>query len=272
MSVFQNDYNKAGPGVEKDEKQKTGMARFAEILFRDFIDFIKLNFFVTITAVPTGILAAGYFLAEKKAIIFLILAWVMLVLVGPAITALCRVTIKRIQDSPCFVWLEFKNVYKKNFKTSVLYTQIIAIIYAVIGFGIYDALMNSEKLNIVLLACFFVLLYTVTAISNFVYAQIGLVDIPFKAVLKNSVLLMLGRANRVLPAVLLQIIVFGAAILFLPVTLIVFVTLLFGIMSFVTNFILWPAVKLVCNEEISENNENIENTENDITNDDNIGN
>ena len=36
MSFFQQNYDKPGPGVERDTPRKTGLARIVEVISRDF--------------------------------------------------------------------------------------------------------------------------------------------------------------------------------------------------------------------------------------------
>ena len=53
MGIFNRDFNKPGPGVNKDEPRKKGAARFFELLTRDFGDLIKLNLLFCVCAIPT---------------------------------------------------------------------------------------------------------------------------------------------------------------------------------------------------------------------------
>lgn len=43
MSFFQQNYDKPGPGVERDTPRKTGFARIVEVLSRDFFSFWKAS-------------------------------------------------------------------------------------------------------------------------------------------------------------------------------------------------------------------------------------
>ena len=58
MGLFSN-YNKPGPGVNKDEKKKKGLILFFELLTRKFGAYITLNLVYLLTLVP-GILAVWF--------------------------------------------------------------------------------------------------------------------------------------------------------------------------------------------------------------------
>ena len=59
MKLFSRNYDRPGPGVSKDEPRKKGLARFFEVLFRDFFDLVKLNVIFLICIAPA---AAAYIL------------------------------------------------------------------------------------------------------------------------------------------------------------------------------------------------------------------
>ena len=49
---FRKNYAAPGPGIDPDEPEKTGMARFAEILSLECTTLLKLNLLLLLCAVP----------------------------------------------------------------------------------------------------------------------------------------------------------------------------------------------------------------------------
>ena len=58
MGLF-NNYNKPGPGVNKNEKKKKGLILFFELLTRKFGAYITLNLVYLLTLIP-GIIAVWF--------------------------------------------------------------------------------------------------------------------------------------------------------------------------------------------------------------------
>ena len=56
MGIFNRNFNKPGPGVNKDEPRKKGFARFFELLIRDFGDLVKLNMILFICVLPSVVM------------------------------------------------------------------------------------------------------------------------------------------------------------------------------------------------------------------------
>lgn len=53
MGIFNSNYSKPGPGVDKNAPPKKGLNLFYEIFFRKFWDIIKLNLLYALTLLPT---------------------------------------------------------------------------------------------------------------------------------------------------------------------------------------------------------------------------
>lgn len=53
MGIFNRDYSKPGPGIDKNAPKKKGLHLFYEIFFRKFWKLIQLNLLYIITLIPT---------------------------------------------------------------------------------------------------------------------------------------------------------------------------------------------------------------------------
>ncbi len=52
MGIFNSNYNKPGPGIDKNAPKKKGLNLFYDTLFRKFWDVIKLNLLYIVTIIP----------------------------------------------------------------------------------------------------------------------------------------------------------------------------------------------------------------------------
>ena len=80
---FRKNYAAPGPGIDPDEPEKTGMARFAEILSLECTTLLKLNLLLLLCAVPV-------------------------VTLPPALYAMHCVVRKMILDQPVDCFYDFK--------------------------------------------------------------------------------------------------------------------------------------------------------------------
>ncbi|MDO5602469.1 MAG: DUF624 domain-containing protein [Oscillospiraceae bacterium] len=241
-------FNRPGPGVAKDAPPKKGLARFFEIMGRDFFDLFKLNLLVLLCLFPALLAVSLFALADVKPLIWLAVAWVLLIPAGPAVAAMNKLTLNMVRDIPCFQWEVFKKAYKQNAKQGIAAILLFGFFFLGLGVAAMDWLMQPEK-NYVMLAIIAMALYTVTSIFTFTFSQIPVVDLRFGAIVKNAVLLTLGRANRGVPAVLIQLLVLGALIAFLPLSGFIFLFGVFSILNLTANLWVWPALQLVLRDD-----------------------
>lgn len=52
MGLFNSNYSKPGPGIDKNAPKKKGLSLFYDIFFRKFWDLIKLNLLYAVTLIP----------------------------------------------------------------------------------------------------------------------------------------------------------------------------------------------------------------------------
>ena len=119
MGLFSRNFDRPGPGVNKDEPRKKGAARFFEVLFRDFFDLVKLNVIFCVCILPAVsafILGLISLLTPIAFIVSLIAAFP----VGGALTAYSFCITKLLRDDPGFIWHEFKRKFRENFKQAAV--------------------------------------------------------------------------------------------------------------------------------------------------------
>ena len=97
MSFFQQNYDKPGPGVERDTPRKTGLARIVEVISRDFFSFWKASFLLLLSCIP---LILGVYLAllNSNAVLMLLAAALGGVVAGPQLCGIADTILRSLRD------------------------------------------------------------------------------------------------------------------------------------------------------------------------------
>lgn len=210
MGLFSRNFDKPGPGVEKDAPRKTGAARFFEIFFRDFADLIKLSLLFSLLVLPTAVcFLIGLLLeimpflsgqSDTLGLFFLIISIPLAYPVGGAMSA-CFFNITRfMRDDPSYLWHDFKRKFAENHKQAAL-TGIVctAFVYLqiILWVQIFYQLVSETYaggLVMLLVAGFSILLFFM--ITPYIFMHYAYIDLKTAAILKNSVLMTLAYLPR----------------------------------------------------------------------------
>ena len=205
MGLFSRNFDRPGPGVPKDQPRKKGMARFFELLFRDFSDLVKLNLLYCLVLAPSVVLfilgAAPYMLGYYELnFVFLLLALALAFPVGGATVAYTYYITKMMRDDPSYVWYEFKRKFKENVKqaapvgiicTAFIYMQVL--MWFQVFFQIVDG-VYSDGLIWFLLALLSLLFYGM--ITPYIFMHYAYIDLKTMQILKNSMLMTFAYLPR----------------------------------------------------------------------------
>ena len=147
-------------------EQKKGVKLFFSILIREFFSLLVLNIFLVIGCIP--------------------------ILTAPAtIVAVSDLILKMINDQNIYIWMDFRDSFKKNFKlATVSGTPItIASIIFMLGTGVYYRMASVDSIFYPPLAAGFIIIFILISMLIYLYPIIAIVDLPIKAIFKNSFLL-----------------------------------------------------------------------------------
>lgn len=230
MGLFGGNYNKPGPGIDKNAPPKKGLALFFDIYIRAFWELIKLNLIFLLFSIP-------------------------IVTIGPAYAAMSKVTMLMIRERPFFVfsdfWAAFKAEFKQSFITGLL-TAVLSIMMFV-GMRFYLAAAAQNQMMYALWFLLVAISFILAMACIYVYPLIVTVSLPLKAIYKNAMLLSIVCLKHSLPALLVIIIIGGGSFLFFPFSIPIILLLLFSHISFISGFTAWPGIKkYVAGEDISE--------------------
>ena len=202
MGIFGINYNKPGPGVDKNAPKKKGITRFFELVLREFGNLTKLNLLYLLTLLPSVTLFI-LALSETCGIYMYILSVVAALPVGGAVTACSFCIAKMLRDEPGFVFYDFRRKLKENFKQAAIpgilsiafiYTQIyiwlnIAMGGIIAGYGTFLMLILS--------------MIFIRMIIPYVFLQTAYLHLKTIAIIKNSILISLKNAGRSFSGMLL---------------------------------------------------------------------
>ena len=213
MGFLKPNFEKEGKGVSKDTPEKTGFALFVDTLIREFWNLIKLNFLFLLFSIPIITIPASF-------------------------AALTNVSMKIARQQHIFVFYDFKESFKKNWKQSSLLGIIFLLLFSLITISLIfysNASSNNNLLYVPLFICIFINLLLA---FSFIYSFPLLKDI-----FKNSFLLSIISLKNTLIAIALAIIIFSIIIFLLPFTIFIIFTLSFSLIAFANAFFSWPGIQ-----------------------------
>lgn len=169
---FRKDYAKPGPGVDRDEPEKTGAARMAEIFSIECVTLVKLNLLFLLSCFPVVTIPAAVF-------------------------AMNRVTRMMVLDQPVTLVYHYKTAFRKEWKRAfaAFFAVAVPLILSACGVWFYlSRAMTRPVLLLPFMLCSTVLLLTLSA-STYFYGLLT-TERSFRECLRLSLLLGAGRPLR----------------------------------------------------------------------------
>ncbi len=214
MGLFRPNYEKAGPGVKRDEPKKKNFGLFFATLKREWRKLFLLNLLFLLFCIPV-------------------------VTIPAAVTALTRLTLLMVQDKPFFLWDEFFRSFKREFGRSLLIGIVVLLLAAVLGFGAlyYFALQTLADWALIGLAAMILLMLALFMVAEYMIAQLSLVALPMGSMFTNAVKFAAGFLPRNLVCILfwlilpLILILFPLAIILVPFWFCSFEALILAVMT-----------------------------------------
>lgn len=169
---FRKDYAKPGPGIDRDEPEKTGMARLAEIFSIECVTLVKLNLLFLASCLPVATIPAAVFAMNQ-------VAWMM------------------VLDQPVTLSYHYKAAFKKSWKRAygAFFTAAVPLVLSGCGMWFYlTRAMTQPLLLLPFMLCSTVFLLTLLA-SVYLYGLL-VTERSFRECLRLSLLLGAGRPLR----------------------------------------------------------------------------
>lgn len=259
LGLFGN-YDKPGPGVNKDEPPKAAPVRFFEILFRKFTKLVQLNLIFMIPTIAVIALMVLLYMVPYHFVLQLqelvIDGWatfvvpIPLIFLAPFTAGLTLVTRNFAREEHAFVWSDFWDAVKGNWKYFLLNGVICYVVFTMLGFAIlyYYSMAGVEWLSYI--PCWICLLVAVIFLFAQYYLPVMFVtfDLKFSHAYKNAMIFTLAGFGRniLLTAIIAAVILIIVNVPMLNITVLVLLLLfglfIFSFFSFLINFTIYPII------------------------------
>lgn len=264
------DYTKEGPGVPKDAPPKSRFVIFFEVLARKFWKIVKVNLMFLLFNLPAILfllLFSAYYLQllippealfteETDPLGYLLGAAVPLlsvfvclpmITVGPAQAGMTYILRNFSREEHAFLWSDFIEHAKKNFKQSMIVGTInlVATVFIMVDFYICRAYMPPTGSLLLTAASTFILVAFVIfmMMSMYIYPMMVTFKLTIRQLYKNAFFFAIMKLIPNLLILILCVAIIIASFYFYPaVGYILFIFITMAFISFITNFYVYPKI------------------------------
>jgi hypothetical protein len=192
---FHHDYETPGPGVDPDAPEKTGSARLWQILELEIVSLVKLNLLFLVSCLP-------------------------IITIPPALLAMNTVVRSMVLDQPGDRMAQYRAAFKKGWRTGYAAFAVTAVPIILGGCGAWYYLRwagDQPLFYLPFLLCSTVLLIALLS-SSYLYGLVG-EGRTVRESLRGALVLGIGRPLRGFLGALWGLGLTGAAVLFLPLSI-----------------------------------------------------
>lgn len=231
MGFFGKNYDKPGPGIAKDIPMKKGLPLFFEIFFREFFELFKLNLIFILFCLP-------------------------IITIPAAITAMSRLTLTMIRDRNHFLWSDFLEAFKADFKKSTICGLLLfaGLVTALISVSFYSAAVVENSFFYLPFAISCLLVFLISVMGFYLFPMIALIDLPMRQLLKNAMLLAIVCLFPNLAAAAIVGVVLFFFIGYFPVSIPAVFVHFFALLNFITTFCAYAGIKRYVIREQGQSN------------------
>lgn len=214
------DYTKPGKGVRKDEPQKHRFFYFFELFFRKFWTLIRLNLLYLLFCIPV-------------------------VTVGPATAGMTYVLRNMANEQPVFLFSDFWDAFRANWKQSGLYSLLLVVCTILIGISLRFYSLNAPQVMWMYIPVVLVLFMALMLVFMSYYAMLMIVtlELSLKDILKNAAILAIVclKAN-VLTLVFTALLGLATFLLF-PYSILMVLFLVPAMLGFIICYNAYPGIQ-----------------------------
>ena len=219
MGIFRSNYDKPGPGVDKDAPKKKGLFLYLELLKRKFGKLMQASMLLFVCSIPMMIVMSFIFFAfisgnlqtlvegldeEQKgsvmrlAIIFGAVLSTTILGSGPASAGFAYITRCFTREEHAWIMSDFFQRYKENFKQSII-VSIVDVVAVTLGsnaiyFYFYTAQKYGTAIWMILSYISLMLMIVYMFMHIYIYQIMVTYECKMKDLYKNSLILALGKA------------------------------------------------------------------------------
>lgn len=220
MGIFGfGNYDKPGPGVEKDAPQKHRFFLFWEVYFRKFWKLCQMNMLYFLFCIP-------------------------IVTIGPATAGFTYVMRNFAREEHAFLWSDFFEQFKKNFKQSFIVSliDIPLIVLVYVNYQFYTQMWSKGLLFQIAFGLFVAAALVYIFSKFYVYQLIVTFDMKLRHIYKDCfIFAIVGLWRNIL--LLLVIAAIWFLIWLFPIAIILVPFLPLSFCGFLINFTTGPLIK-----------------------------
>ena len=257
MGLFSGNYNKPGPGVEKDEPPKPRFFIFFEVLKRKFWHLIKINLLYVICNIPALLLAfavssvymqkinidnGGFSDLYIRVFVAAIMMFLSVITIGPVQAGFTYIMRNYSREEHAFIWWDFKDNFIKNFKQGMIITGIDLVVMYVLGIALNFYISNEGLLSIVASALVFLSIVIYCIMHLYLYPMLVTVKLSIKNLYKNAFIFSI---LKLLPNILFLVlnVLIAYATFYNPIIgLILYLLIIPSIIGLMNNFFVNPVI------------------------------
>lgn len=193
--LFKRDYSTPGPGINPDEPEKFGFARFCEIFTLECRTMLKLNLMTLFACLPV-------------------------VTIPPALCAMNAVVRKMMLDEPVECFYDFREAFSAHWKQSYIIFILGTFLPLFTGTASF-AYAHMAAINLWYFLPCILSLFTFVAsalASAYLYPLLS-TGLPLREIIRSALLLGIGKPFRALLSFVVNGALLSFSIAFFPLTL-----------------------------------------------------
>lgn len=254
------DYTRPGPGVPKDAPPKPRIVVFFEIYSRKFWKLVSLNLMFFIFNIPAliAMLYVSQFFIQKMMssdpiqdlILRLVLGSVFLcipvITVGPVQAGFTYILRNYSREEHAFLWWDFKDAAKRNFKESVIISLIDLVATILVGLDLnaYFALNQNNSLLLTVASGFIIVAFIVFIMMHmYIYPMLVTFKLSIKQLYKNAFLFAMMRFLPNLGILLLCTALIVASFWNTIIGIVLLPLITMSTIGLIINYYVYPALK-----------------------------
>ncbi|MDP4095170.1 MAG: DUF624 domain-containing protein [Bacillota bacterium] len=253
------DYNKPGPGVNRDTPPKPRFQLFFELFFRKFWNLIKLNllFFVfNIPAIAAALFIAQFVMGNRTSgsalgdlyvlmVTAAVLVCIPIITLGPAQAGFTYVLRNYSREEHAFIWSDFKEHALRNLKQSLIIMAIDLVVTFVmcLDISVFAAIKDGGAVISFADAILLILFVLYMIMHMYIYPMLITFELKVTQIYKNALIFALLKLfpNLLILAICVLLVMISLFILPAGIILLPFIT--FSLIGFIINFHVNPILK-----------------------------
>jgi uncharacterized membrane protein YesL len=261
------DYTKEGPGIPKDAPPKSRFVIFFEVLGRKFWKMIRVNLLFGLFNIPAILFVLffsayylqllippetlfkeetdllGYLLGAAVPLLSVFLCLPMIT-VGPAQAGMTYILRNYSREEHAFLWSDFIEHAKKNFKQSMLVGAINLLVTVLVLLDIYIYLKLPGSLLITAASTLIIVAFVLfMMMSMYIYPMMVTFKLTIRQLYKNALLFAIMKFIPNLLILILCLAIIIVPFYFYPmVGYVLFIFITMALISYITNFYVYPKI------------------------------